>query len=69
MNTLEKYKARIKSLASLIKKLEEASNTTKDNIVKILDYKDSFVYVDKSLERSFDAIEFFKAKIILIMLQ
>ena len=55
-------KRRLKDLERLINKIKEISNLSKDNIVDILNYKELFMYIDNSLESSFDALIFFKEK-------
>ena len=60
MITYNNDKRRIKDLSRIINKIEEISNLSKDNIEEILNYKELFMYIDNSLESSFDALKFFK---------
>ena len=60
MTTYNNDKRRIKDLERIINKMEEISSLSKDNILEILNYKDLFMYIDNSLESSFDALKFFK---------
>ncbi len=60
LSNLDKDKTRIKNLARHTRKLEEALAKCKDNIEEILNYREIFVYIDKSLESSFDALNYFK---------
>ena len=52
-------KRRIKDLERLINKIKEISDLSKDNMKEILNYKELFLYIDNSLESSFDALNFF----------
>jgi len=60
MSTYNNDKRRIKDLSRIINKIEEIGNLSKDNIEEILNYKELFMYIDNSLESSFDALKFFK---------
>ena len=60
MNTYTTNKRRLKDLERLITKLKEISNISKDNVIEILNYKELFMYIDNSLESSFNALKFFK---------
>ena len=59
MTQFNNDKRRIKDLERIIAKLKEISNLSKDNILEILNYKELFMYIDNSLESSFDALNFF----------
>lgn len=52
-------KRRMKEIERLISKLKEIFYLSKDNIKEILNYKELFMYIDNSLESSFDALNFF----------
>ena len=60
MVTYNNDKRRIKDLERIIGKIEEISSISKDNVEEILNYKELFMYIDNSLESSFDALKFFK---------
>ena len=60
MSTYNNDKRRLKDLERLINKVKEVSNLSKDNIEVVLNYKELFMYIDNSLESSFDALNFFK---------
>ena len=55
-------KRRIKDLARLISKLEEITTLSKNNIEEVLNYRELFLYIDNSLESSFDALNYFKTQ-------
>ena len=55
-------KRRIKELDKLINKIGEIKDISKDKQEEILNYKELFMYIDNSLESSFDALKFFKEK-------
>lgn len=59
MDTYTTNKRRLKDLERLITKLKEISNISKDNVIEILNYKELFMYIDNSLESSFNALKFF----------
>ena len=60
INQLTKDKQRIRDLERVINKINEITNASKNNITNILKYRDLFMYVDKKLASSFDALEFFQ---------
>ena len=62
MITYNNDKRRIKDLDRIINKLEEIRNLSKDSIDEIFNYKELFMYIDNSLESSFDALNFFKSQ-------
>ncbi len=62
MVTFNNDKRRIKDLDRIINKMQEIGNLSKDNMAEILNYRDLFMYIDNSLESSFDALKFFKEK-------
>ena len=60
INQLTRDKQRIRDLERVINKINEITNASKDNVTNILKYRDLFMYVDKKLASSFDALEFFQ---------
>ena len=60
MMTFNNDKRRIKDLERIINKMKEINGLSKDNIAEILNYKELFMYIDNSLESSFDALNFFQ---------
>ena len=60
LSTYKNDNQRTKDLVHLTNRLKEAIEKSKDNIEEILNYRDLFIYVDKSLESSFDALNYFK---------
>ena len=55
-----KDKQRIRDLERVINKINEITNASKDDLTNILKYRELFMYVDNSLESSFDALDFFR---------
>lgn len=53
-------KRRVRDLDRIINKIKEIKELSRDNIEEILNYKELFMYIDNSLESSFDALMFFK---------
>ncbi len=53
---------RINELKDIIPRVKEACEESKDNIEKILKYRDAFVAIDNNLSSCFDALEFFKSQ-------
>ena len=60
MSTYNNDKRKLKDLSRINNKKMEIINLCKDNIEEIINYKELFMYIDNSLESSFDALNFFK---------
>ena len=60
MLTYNNNKRRIRDLERIIIKINDVISLSKNKYEDILDYKDLFMYVDNSLEFSFDALNFLK---------
>ena len=62
MNSYNHDKRKLKDLERLMNKIKEITEISKDNVEEILNYRDLFMYIDNSLESSFNALKFFKEK-------
>ena len=62
INVYNADKQRVRDLERVINKVKEIKNISKDNLEEILNYKELFMYIDNSLESSFDALNFLKAQ-------
>lgn len=59
LTTFNNDKRRVKDLERIIVKIEEIRGLSKDKMDEVLNYKELFMYIDNSLESSFDALNFF----------
>ena len=60
ITTFNNDKQRTRDLERIITKLEEINSLSKEKIDEILNYKELFMYIDNSLESSFNALNYFK---------
>ena len=60
INTYNTDKQKVKNLDNVINKMTGIKDLCKDNFGEILNYRELFMYIDNSLESSFDALEYFK---------